>query len=70
MLSASTGAAVKPSRNQARQGGVSHMEDVDRMPNAAETIERLARENERLALMVEMLKRRIAQLEAELAKKG
>ena len=35
------------------------------MPKAAETIERLARENERLKFENEMLKQRIAKLEAE-----
>ena len=35
------------------------------MPKAAETIERLARESERLKFENEMLKQRIAKLEAE-----
>lgn len=40
------------------------------MPNAAEIIERLARENERQKIEIEALKNRIAELEKALAKEG
>ena len=39
------------------------------MPNAAEVIEKLARESERLKIENEQLRKRIAELEAELAQK-
>lgn len=40
------------------------------MPNAGEIIERLARENERQKIEIEQLKRRITQLERQLADKA
>ncbi len=40
------------------------------MPNAAEIIEKLARESERQKIEIEALKRRIAELEEQLADKG
>ena len=39
------------------------------MPNAAEIIERLARENERQKIEIGQLKQRIAELECQLADK-
>ena len=46
------------------------MQEFDEMPNAGEIIERLARENERQRIEIEELKRRIAELESQLADKG
>ncbi|MDD6883013.1 MAG: hypothetical protein PUD50_04820 [Eubacteriales bacterium] len=43
---------------------------MDEMSNAAEIIEKLARESERKAIEIEALKRRISELEQELAEKG
>lgn len=40
------------------------------MPNAAEIIERLARENERQKIEIEQLKQRIAELERQLTDKA
>ena len=40
------------------------------MPNACETIERLARENERQKIEIEQLREQIAELKAQLAAKG
>ncbi len=46
---------------------VEHMQELVEMPNAAEIIERLARENERQHIEIEALKARIAELEKLLA---
>lgn len=43
---------------------------MDEMSNAAEIIEKLARESERKAIEIEALKRRNSELEQELAEKG
>lgn len=40
---------------------------MDKMPNAGEIIERLARESERQRIEIEQLKQRIAELERQLA---
>jgi peptidoglycan hydrolase CwlO-like protein len=41
---------------------------MDEMPNAAETIERLAREAERLSIQVEDLRKENAELKAQIEK--
>lgn len=46
------------------------MQEVAEMANAAEIIERLARESERQKFEIEVLKQRIAELEQQLADKG
>ena len=43
---------------------------ADKMPNAGEIIERLARESERQRIEIEALERRIAELEQQLANKS
>lgn len=43
---------------------------MSKLPNAAEIIEKLARESERQKIEIEALKNRIAELEKQLADKG
>ena len=51
-------------RSTARE--VDQMKGFEEMPNAPETIERLARESERQKIEIEMLKREIEKLKAAL----